>query len=58
MATLLDIAKNDSDPANRGEALTWLFVTLGIVYFAIMMLGVANIRVPSPGWRGSCATWA
>jgi MFS family permease len=28
-----------------------LFVTLGIVYFAIMMLGVANIRVPAPGWR-------
>jgi MFS family permease len=41
----------DSGSLADGHALTMLFVTLGIVYFAIMMLGVANIRVPSPGWR-------
>jgi MFS family permease len=34
-----------------GHALVLLFVTLGIGYFLIMMLGVANIRVPAPGWR-------
>ena len=34
-----------------GRALVLLFVTLGIAYFLIMMLGVANIRVPAPGWR-------
>src|SRR3954469_19661585 len=33
-----------------GHALTMLFVTLGIAYFAVMMLGVANVRVPAPGW--------
>ena len=33
-----------------GHALTMLFVTLGIGYFAVMMLGVANVRVPPPGW--------
>jgi MFS family permease len=34
-----------------GRALVLLFVTLGIAYFLIMMLGVANIRVPAPDWR-------
>jgi MFS family permease len=34
-----------------GRALVLLFVTLGIGYFAIMMFGVANVRVPPPDWR-------
>jgi len=34
-----------------GGSLVWLFLTLGIGYFVIMMFGVANIRVPAPGWR-------
>ncbi|WP_170323498.1 OFA family MFS transporter [Cryptosporangium phraense] len=34
-----------------GHALVLLFVTLGIVYFLIMMFGVFNIRVPRDGWR-------
>ncbi|WP_449288866.1 OFA family MFS transporter [Micromonospora zhanjiangensis] len=34
-----------------GSALVWLFVTLGIGYFVVMMLGVVNIRVPATGWR-------
>jgi MFS family permease len=34
-----------------GGALVGLFVTLGIGYFVIMMFGVVNVRVPSPGWR-------
>ncbi|GAA1899099.1 OFA family MFS transporter [Lapillicoccus jejuensis] len=33
-----------------GHALTLLFVTLGVVYFLVMMVGVANIRVPATGW--------
>lgn len=41
----------DAGSLADGHALTFLFVTLGIVYFAIMMIGVANIRVPSPGWK-------
>jgi hypothetical protein len=32
------------------HALVMLFMTLGIGYFAVMMLGVANVRVPPPGW--------
>ncbi|WP_328416629.1 OFA family MFS transporter [Micromonospora sp. NBC_00389] len=44
------------DPANAGStasgsALVWLFVTLGLGYFVIMMFGVANVRVPAPDWR-------
>jgi MFS family permease len=44
------------DPANAGStasgsALVWLFVTLGIGYFLIMMFGVFNVRVPAPDWR-------
>ena len=34
-----------------GHALVLLFLTLGVVYFLIMMFGVANIRVPAPGWK-------
>ncbi|MFI5956254.1 OFA family MFS transporter [Cryptosporangium sp. NPDC051539] len=44
------------DPSNAksiadGHALVMLFVTLGIVYFLIMMFGVFNVRVPREGWR-------
>ncbi|MEH1168508.1 OFA family MFS transporter [Micromonospora sp. CPCC 205539] len=44
------------DPANAGStasgsALVWLFVTLGIGYFVIMMFGAVNVRVPAPDWR-------
>ena len=33
-----------------GHALTMLFVSLGVIYFLIMMIGVTNVRVPAPGW--------
>ena len=33
------------------HALVLLFVTLGLAYFAIMMFGVLNVRVPPDGWR-------
>ncbi|MET7946808.1 OFA family MFS transporter [Micromonospora sp. NPDC005324] len=44
------------DPTNAGStasgsALVWLFVTLGLGYFVIMMFGVANVRVPARDWR-------
>ena len=53
LLSYFDPAYDPTDAASLadGHALTLLFVTLGIVYFAIMMLGVANIRVPAPGWR-------
>jgi MFS family permease len=53
LLSFYDPAYDPTDAASLadGHALTLLFVTLGIVYFAIMMLGVANIRVPAPGWR-------
>ncbi len=35
----------------NGHALTLLFVTLGVVYFLVMMFGVANIRVPASDWK-------
>jgi MFS family permease len=34
-----------------GHALVLLFVTLGLIYFAVMMFGVVNVRVPAPGWK-------
>ena len=48
---LLSAYDADYDPSSAtstasGHALTMLFVTLGIAYFAVMMLGVANVRVP------------
>ncbi|MGH8881393.1 MAG: OFA family MFS transporter, partial [Stackebrandtia sp.] len=44
------------DPANAdslagGGALTGLFVSLAVIYFLIMMIGVTNIRVPPAGWK-------
>ncbi|QKE86049.1 OFA family MFS transporter [Arthrobacter sp. NEB 688] len=33
-----------------GHALTMLFVSLAVVYFLVMMIGVTNVRVPAPGW--------
>lgn len=34
-----------------GSAVAKLFLTLGVVYFLVMMVGVFNVRVPAPGWR-------
>lgn len=34
-----------------GSAVAKLFLTLGIAYFLVMMLGVFNVRVPPPGWK-------
>ncbi|GIE27052.1 MFS transporter [Actinoplanes italicus] len=53
---LMSLYDGDYDPAVAtsvadGDALTGLFVTLGIGYFVIMMFGVVNIRVPREGWR-------
>lgn len=36
--------------APTGEAVVKLFITLAIVYFAVMMFGVFTVRVPAPGW--------
>jgi hypothetical protein len=40
--TLLDIAKNDPDPANRGEALTWLARNAGQKVTADITSAIAN----------------
>ncbi|MFB0836177.1 OFA family MFS transporter [Arthrobacter halodurans] len=34
-----------------GDSVAKLFLTLGIVYFVVMMYGVFSIRVPAEGWR-------
>jgi MFS family permease len=34
-----------------GSAVAKLFLTLGIAYFLVMMLGVFNVKVPPPGWK-------
>ena len=34
-----------------GSAVAMLFVSLGIIYFIVMMYGVFNIKVPPEGWR-------
>ncbi|MEO5666385.1 MAG: OFA family MFS transporter [Nocardioides sp.] len=53
LLSFYDPSYDAADPASlaNGHALTLLFVTLGLAYFAIMMIGVANIRVPAPGWK-------
>ena len=27
------------------------FVTMGVIYFMFMMIGVVTVRVPAPGWK-------
>jgi MFS family permease len=53
LLSFYDPAYNPADAKSvaSGSALVWLFVTLGIGYFVIMMFGVFNVRVPSSGWR-------
>ena len=46
-----DYVATDATSLADGGALTGLFVSLGLIYFAIMMIGVANIRVPPVGWQ-------
>ncbi|MEU4387916.1 OFA family MFS transporter [Promicromonospora sp. NPDC023805] len=47
-----DSGYDPSDPTSvaSGSAVTSLFVTLGIVYFLVMMLGAFTVKVPPPGW--------
>ena len=42
---------SDSTSVASGGAVASLFLTLGLVYFAVMMLGVFNVRTPAPGWK-------
>ncbi|MGC9668726.1 OFA family MFS transporter [Planosporangium sp. 12N6] len=53
LLTFYDPAYDPADAGSvaSGSALVWLFVTLGVGYFIIMMFGVFNVRVPAPGWR-------
>lgn len=47
-----DSGYDPADPTSvaSGSAVTSLFVTLGIAYFLVMMLGVFTVKVPPPGW--------
>jgi MFS family permease len=53
---LMSFYDSDYNPNNAasvadGHALVLLFLTLGILYFVIMMFGVVNVRVPAEGWK-------
>ena len=49
---LYDSGYDATDPASvaSGDAVAKLFLTLGIVYFVVMMYGAFSVRVPAPGW--------
>ena len=42
---------SDGAKVPPGDAVVKLFITLGVVYFLVMMLGVFTVRVPHPGWK-------
>lgn len=46
-----DPALDGANWVASGSSVGKLFLTLGIVYFAVMMYGVANIRVPAESWK-------
>jgi hypothetical protein len=49
---LYDSSYDATDPASvaDGHAVTLLFLTLAVGYFAVMMFGAFLIRVPAEGW--------
>jgi MFS family permease len=52
LMALYDGGYDPADPTSvaSGSAVTSLFVTLGIAYFLVMMLGVFTVKVPPRGW--------
>jgi MFS family permease len=53
---LMSLYDSGYDPSNAksvatGSAVALLFLTLGIAYFIVMMLGVFTVKVPAPGWK-------
>jgi hypothetical protein len=53
---LLSYYDSGYDPSNSasvadGHALVMLFLTLGVLYFVVMMFGVFNVRVPAEDWK-------
>jgi MFS family permease len=52
LIALYDGGYDPADPTSvaSGSAVTSLFVTLGIAYFLVMMLGVFTVKVPPRGW--------
>lgn len=44
-------ATDGADWVASGSSVGKLFVTLGVLYFVVMMYGVLNIRVPEAGWK-------
>ncbi len=53
LMSLYDPAFDPSDKAAvvSGSAVALLFVTLGAIYLVLMLIGVANIRLPHPDWK-------
>jgi MFS family permease len=52
LMSLYDSNYDPSNPASvpSGSAVAALFVTLGIIYFLVMMYGAWSVRVPPEGW--------
>ncbi|MFL6118140.1 OFA family MFS transporter, partial [Actinophytocola sp.] len=53
---LMSLYDSGYDPSNAksvptGNAVALLFLTLGIVYFIVMMFGVFTVKVPAPDWK-------
>ena len=42
---------DNTESAASGSAVALMFVTLGIVYFLVMMFGALTVRVPPEGWH-------
>ncbi|MGH3356631.1 MAG: OFA family MFS transporter, partial [Nocardioidaceae bacterium] len=42
---------NNPESVASGSAVAMLFVTLGIIYFVVMMFGAVTVRVPPDDWQ-------
>jgi MFS family permease len=51
IASPLSKALLDTYAASPADAIAPAFLTLGAIYFVVMMLGAFTVRVPADGWR-------
>jgi len=51
IAAPLSLALMEHFRTTTSNGVVEAFVTMGVIYFTYMMIGVINIRVPAAGWR-------
>lgn len=51
LASPLSVKLMDMYSTNSSVGVAETFLTMGVLYFVIMLLGVFTVRIPAPGWK-------